>query len=256
MGREALKAMERGLKEALGIGSSGTKRFGGGLFSVEMSLKAQPARAVRRPFEDEVQRGIICPHCGLDHSVFGLAIWCADCGTDIFMTHVEAEYGVIHTMLGDVERRGELFGPRIAARDLENCLEDTVSIFEAVLKTFVRRHLRAKEMSEEDVHEFMTKRIRNVFQSPRRSVEVTKEYLGHGLFEGWSDDDLHALESIFEKRHPITHNLGVIDRKYLERAQQAEKEGRDIRVTRDEILQAIEQILSALHALHTKVFSS
>ena len=38
--------------------------------------------------QDALRRDMSCPHCGLDHAVFGLAVWCPDCGTDIFMTHV------------------------------------------------------------------------------------------------------------------------------------------------------------------------
>jgi len=43
-------------------------------------------------------------------------------------------------MLADIPRRRENLGRRIAAKDRKNCLEDTVSIFEAVLRALVRRY--------------------------------------------------------------------------------------------------------------------
>ncbi len=210
----------------------------------------------RQPFEDTVQRDVVCPHCGLDHAVFGLATWCPDCGRDIMMTHIEAEYAVVHTMLSDVERRGETFGPRITARDLENCLEDVVSIFEAVLKAFLVRHLRQKSEPEEDIQKLLDERIRNGFQNPERAAEIVRNRMSLELFEGIDPRLVKGLKTTFEKRHPITHNLGVVDRKYIERALQDESEGRDVRVTKGEILQAIEVCLSTLTSLHARLFLS
>jgi hypothetical protein len=137
--REAINGVEDMLKNALGLGSIGKRRFGGDLLSIEMSMQPTPKPPVRRPFEDEVRRDVVCPHCGLDQSVYGLATWCADCGVDIFLTHVEAEMNVVRSMLADIPRRRENLGRRIAAKDRENYLEDTVSIFEAVLRALVRR---------------------------------------------------------------------------------------------------------------------
>ncbi len=100
---------------------------------MEMTYKPGHPPSVRKPFEEEIQRDVVCPHCGLDHVVFGLATWCGDCGRDIFLTHVRAEYGVVQKMLGDVVRRQEELGPRVGARDIDNALEDVVSIYEATL---------------------------------------------------------------------------------------------------------------------------
>ena len=74
------------------------------------------------------------------------------------------------------------------------------------------------------------------------------------LFEGFSNENLEQLCSTFDKRHPITHNLGVIDRKYLENAFAAEREGREIRVTVDEIKEAMSISFNALSALHAQLF--
>jgi hypothetical protein len=253
--REAQKGIERVLAKGFGLGPSGRKRIGGGMFSMEISMKPGALPTVRRPYEDEVRRDVVCPHCSLDHAVFGIATWCPDCGEDIFMTHVAAEFNVVRTMLGDVARRKEQFGARIAAKDIENCLEDTVSIFEAVMKTFVGRFLRDSGKSEEEVSGAL-KKVGNAFQSPKRGAEKAKEYLDVELFGALDGKEAATLAAIFEKRHPITHNLGVVDRKYLERAQQAEQEGRDIRLTSEEILYAVELCEKTLKSLHGGVFPS
>lgn len=63
------------------------------------------------------------------------------------------------------------------------------------------------------------------------------------------------MAASFEKRHPVTHNLGVVDRKYLERAQAAEREGREVRVTNSEIDTLLTQVREALESVHTAIFS-
>lgn len=254
MMREAHQGIQNMMRDALGIGPSGRKKFGGGMLSIELTYKPGRPPHVRHPFEEDVQRDVICPHCGLDHAVFGLATWCPDCGRDIFMSHVEAEYGVVRAMLGDVERRREELGTRIGARDMENCLEDAVSIFEAVLKAFLMRYLSEGGQPEEGVHGILTKQVRNGFQNISRAAELVRNHMGRDLFDGVDASTVESLRNTFEKRHPITHNLGIIDRKYLERAMEAESEGKDIRVTKQEIEKALDTCSKVLGRLHSELF--
>lgn len=235
---EARKGVDRMIRDAFGIGSSGKKKLGGDFLSIELSYKPSTRPSVRRPLEEELRRDVICPHCTLDHSVYGLAIWCVDCGKDIFITHVEAELDVVRRMLADVDRRREQLGVRIAAKDLENCLEDTVSIFEAVLRALVRRHLATQGMPAESIHEVI-KKIGNAFQSVGRADQVLREKADLCLADCLSPEEMDKLTRIFEKRHPITHNLGVIDKKYLEKARSAEREGREVSITPEEVTEAL-----------------
>jgi len=251
--REAHDGIERMLKETLGLGTSGRKKIGGGLFSVEMSLKPSQKPMVRRPFEEEVRRDVICPHCGLDQSVYGLATWCSDCGKDIFLTHVEAELSVVKSMLADIKRRREALGNRVAAKDLENCLEDTVSIFEAVLKALVRRFMSNKGSSREDIDKFF-KKIGNAFQNIKKSEDVFHASLNVVLFDTLQKNDIDVFERIFEKRHPITHNLGVIDKKYIEKARTAEREGKEVLVSAQEVEQSVTFSLQTFQSLHKRMF--
>lgn len=220
--------------------------MGGGFISMEMSYREGSKPHIRRPFEEDVRRDVICPNCGLDHSVYGLATWCADCGEDIFLTHVEAEVAVIRVMLSDVERRRDQLGPRVATKDIENCLEDTVSIFEAVLRVLVRKHLMVSGKDADETEKFL-KKAGNAFQNLKRSEEIFQNEFDVPLLDCLSEEESRQLESAFDKRHPIVHNLGVVDRKYLERARSAEEEGK-------EILISVEDVEAAI-AASTKVFN-
>lgn len=251
--REVKEGASRMIRESLGLGSSGSRKFNGGLISIEMSLTESPRHSVRRPFEDEVRRDLICPHCGLDHAVYGLATWCPDCGQDIFLTHVEAEFSVVRSMLSDIERRRELLGVRIAAKDMENCLEDTVSILEAAQRALVRRYLINLGKSNEEADRFW-KKIGSGLQSLKRSAELYHSEFDILLLDCLSEDELDNLAHTLEKRHPITHNLGVIDRKYLERARSDDEEGKEVLVTLSELNIAIKTSMKVIASLHTKLF--
>lgn len=244
--REAQGAIDDMIKDALGLGPSRKRKMGGGFISIEMSYKPSTQRHVRRPYEDEVRRDVVCPHCTLDQTVFGLATWCSDCGKDIFLTHVSAEIAVTQSMLKDVGRREQDLGKRVAAKDLENCLEDAVSIFEASVKALVRRALTERGDDPASVDSQM-KKIGSSFQSTGRSREQLLKLFGYSP----SHLDLwERLSGCFEKRHPVTHNLGVVDKKYLERAQKAEREGREVRISESEVAALLEDIYSAISDIH------
>lgn len=245
--REASKGIDGMIKKSLGLGPSGRRKMGGGLVSVEMSYKPSRPRPIRMPAEDEVRRDVVCPHCTLDQTVFGLATWCADCGADIFLTHVDGELAVTRLMVGDIERRRESLGSRVAAKDLENCLEDVVSTFEAAAKAIARRALVGRELAAEEIEAEMRK-VGNAFQSVVRTKE---QLLRLFAFEPAPDPLWDRLAAAFEKRHPITHNLGVIDRRYLEKAQRAEHEGREVRITDAEIGALLDDVSEAVRSIYS-----
>lgn len=253
--REVQNGFDRMIKDTFELGPSGERTIGGGFLSLKISYKPGSRPPVWRPFEEVLRRDITCPKCTLEHAVFGIATWCPDCGSDIFLTHVSKEYQVVRLVLGDVDNRRERLGARVAARDLENALEDTVSIFEAVLRAMTRRHLKVA-LSIEETEEIMKKRIGNKYQSITLAADLAQQEFGIPLFSVLGSDELDTLKLVFEKRHPITHNLGIVDRKYLERVTSGEIEGRDVRVSAQDVSQAIDLCLKVLNDFYPKVFTS
>jgi hypothetical protein len=65
----------------------------------------------------------------------------------------------------------------------------------------------------------------------------------------------NELNIAFEKQHPITHNLGVVDRKYLERAQSGDHHGREVGITEAEVGSLLDQVLVALSTVHQRLFN-
>lgn len=116
------------------------------------------------------------------------------------------------------------------------------------------RYLNNKGFTDDAIDALLRKKIGNSFQSMVRTKKFFKNELDFIIFDGISQDSISSLEHIFEKRHPITHNLGVVDKKYLERVRTAEKEGREIRVTTNDIENAIKFSFDILRFIHGRLF--
>ncbi len=250
---QAAEGVERTMRKALGLGASGKKKIGGGMLSMEISMKPDRRPPVRRPWEEQLRRDLTCPRCTLEHAVYGLAVWCPDCGEDIFATHVEAEGQVIQAMLNDVDRRSNELGPRVAARDIENSLEDVVSLLEAAMKAIVRRKLLTNGHSPEEVDNTMKQRVRNRLQSFDGCVQVLGQLFALDLSPALTADAVRQFEHTAEKRHPITHNLGIVDRKYLEKVRTGEAEGRDVSLDEREVIAALDAALSLIRHAHSEL---
>lgn len=158
------------------------------------------------------------------------------------MTHIEAELAVTRLMLEDVGRRQDQLGKRVAAKDLENCLEDAVSIYEAATRAIVRRTMIIRGDSSELIEKSF-KKLGNAFQNIDRTQKELNALFGKSPL---NEEVSEKLKSAFEKRHPITHNLGVIDRKYMEQVRDLEQEGREVRLTRDEITEVLINVQLAI----------
>jgi hypothetical protein len=252
--REAQKGIDKLVRKSLGLGPSGRKKIAGGLLSIELNYKPAKLNPVPRPYEEELRRDVVCPVCTLEHAVFGLASWCADCGKDIFLTHVDKEFEVIESILAAVKDRRKHLGARIAARDIENSLEDTVSIFEAVLKHMTRRALTEAGKSQDEIHRISSTEIRNSYQSITRAQSTFEQYFGFPLFEDPESDQVGFIREAFEKRHPITHNLGVVDREYLKRVASGELEGRELKLSEEEVLETIRIAKATISAAYHRAF--
>lgn len=123
-----------------------------------------------------------------------------------------------------------------------------VSIFEASVKTIVRRAFTERGQSSDEIESHF-KKIGNSFQS----VERTKAQL-IGLFglDLGQEKLWDSLSASFKKRHPVTHNLGVVDRKYLQRGQEAEREGHEVHLAASEIHGLLMQVQEAVALIHAR----
>jgi len=149
-----------------------------------------------------------------------------------------------------MERREAELGVRVAAKDIENALEDIVSVFEAVLRIQVKRHLVDREVPSDGIDHIFKRKVGSKFQNVDIASKLIKDLTEADLFQELDSIKVQFLSETFQKLHPITHNLGIVDKKFLEQVMSGGLEGRDIRVTDAEIKEAIEISLDMLSKLH------
>jgi len=154
-------------------------------------------------------------------------------------------------MLLDIPRRRKELGPRVAAKDLENALEDAVSVFEAAVKALVRRAMGERGQTPEAIEDQMHK-LGNAFQNIAKTIKHLLDSFGFtpGIPDSW-----RRLDIAFKKRHPITHNLGVIDRKYLLQSGLHGRVGRELRIQAKEVETALQDVLAVVSDIHSLVRS-
>ena len=234
-----LTEVEKGIgdmfEDALDLDSGSHRRIGSDMFSMEMRLERKHRPPPLPPRDETLRRDVTCPECGLEHAVFGLATWCPDCGADIFLTHVRADLDVVRKMLDDIPSRKERLGGRVMARDTENALEDVVSIFEAVMKHTYQRTVAPEGLAKPE-------RVGNAFQNLNHA-EVLFRDVGIELFERHSPKLVEQMRHTFAKRNPITHSLGVVDRRFVDQGETA-KVGTEVNLTVEEVLTATEFVES------------
>lgn len=123
-----------------------------------------------------------------------------------------------------------------------------------MLKIITKKHLANIGISPNEIIKRFEK-IRNSYQNITSAGETFRTQTGLELFHNVSQDEVETLNRIFEKRHPLTHNLGVVDKKYLERVRTGEVEGREIRVTAQEVERAIQiskKIISSTYEINNQ----
>jgi rubredoxin len=192
-----------------------------------------PLPSVRHYAEKKLKRAVECDQCGTKYAVYGIAVFCPNCGEGNLGLHLQRSIETIKVLLSaklEIETEG---GKEAGYHLLGNCLEDCVSLFEGFLKVIYSQALQASLTPEQ-----RQKRLRglgNAFQNPTRAENIIKSDLGWSLFEGIEDPDRAFLELQFAKRNVITHNLSLVDERFLKQVSTWQSTGQDVEITPEEI---------------------
>ncbi len=102
----------------------------------------------------------------------------------------------------------------------------------------------------------MDRVIRNHFQNPATAADVFRRHAGAELFSDIGEADRTVLIEAFAKRHPITHNLGIVDRKYLECVQTGDLQGRDVRIGVPEVERTLDIVSAVLKGVYRRIYGT
>jgi hypothetical protein len=195
-------------------------------FQIKASVTS-PSNPKPRFGRRDLLRELLCDHCGRDYGVYAIALFCPDCGAPNLRLHFAREADLVRMQVNLAEAQGE-DGQELAYRLLGNAHEDVLTAFEAMLKT-VYLYGVAQPGSEAAPVKPVKNDFQNIEFAQRRFADLEID-----PFDALDADELSELKLNIQKRHIIGHNLGVIDAKFAEHADDA-RLGETVRLVGDDI---------------------
>lgn len=216
------------------------------MFSVSFSYKPGSLPSVRHYVEDKLKQKVICDNCNYNYAVYGISFHCPLCGEGNLLQHLNRSANIIKVLIEESERIGQEKGEEIGQKMIGNALEDVVTLFETFLKHIYQYHVKHKFSGEE--LENKIKNIRNNFQRLEGAENLYSKDLNFALLDKCNKEDKNFLHEQFLKRHVLTHNLGLVDKKYIEKAQIYEKQGVELDIKSNEVLRALDIVVNIVSA--------
>lgn len=197
---------------------SDAKRFNrrqskGGFISMSMKVSGGQKRTQPIPARaaEAMQLEITCEECSSRFAVIGSAYFCPACGhNSISRTFVDSlrkikskkdNISIIRSALIESVGKDEA---EITCRSIvESCIIDGVVAFQKYC---------------EGCYESFGKPPFNAFQRLKHGSELWESAIGEGYSDWLSSQELSALNVLFQKRHLLSHNEGMVDESYIKKS--------------------------------------
>jgi hypothetical protein len=212
---------------------------------IEVKLGALPEIASYQ--EESLRQNVVCPHCAASYAVYGLSFYCPYCGRGTILWHLEQNAQEIEKVLTIPNRLIDLLEPQGYQRLIENALEDVVSLWEGYLKAIYRYSIRQRFTPQQV--EQLERTINTTFQRIDGAVERYQRDLNIDLLAPLEPDQVDFLREQFQRRHILTHNLGLADERFQSRSIQNIRVGQEISVDAQDTLHSLHTVMQVLRAL-------
>jgi len=185
-------------------------------------------------WREDLLRNLSCNICGREYGVYGVALFCPDCGSKNLHVHFEREIELILQQIDLAEQVTESGNKELSYRILGNAHEDVLTAFETYQKVFYKFMVR-KRFPKDEADKMTSKQsISNRFQNIERGKELYKNLSVNNPFAILNETDLVHLKTNIEKRHIIGHNLSMVDESYSD-SENREKPGTTVDLLAEEI---------------------
>jgi len=213
-----------------------------GSFGIGMSLKVKegPRHPIHWYREKALETYVECSNCTLKYAVYGAFAFCPDCGEHNSLQILEKslEIAIKTLQLSEASSDND-----IKSRLIENALEDCVSSFDGFGRSLCTANAN-KSTNSKSIEKIS-------FQNLEAAARKTKEVFGLDLKSLLEDSEWNALIVGFQKRHLISHKMGIIDEEYLNKtADHTAILGRKISITAQEISLVGELIVKLAKAFY------
>lgn len=225
--RDLFRSIQDTFKKALKPSRSRTGSF--------LNIEFKPGRlpSVRHYIEEKLKREVACNKCGQKYAIYGIALHCPFCGGGHIIIHYERSKQIILSLLDSGDVILEKGGKEAFHHHLGNCLEDVVSLFEGFHKSLYSKAIRDRG-SREEAKEKISKMKTN-FQRLSGAEKFFRKDLSIEIFAPLTDSEREFLEELFLMRHVITHNLGLVDKKFQEKARSLQRRGEELEISKPDI---------------------
>lgn len=241
------------IQKMLGDVAKNFKSESNSAFSFEMSFEPGPLPNVRYYSEEKLKRKVTCDNCGFQYAIYGISVHCPFCGKGNLILHLNRNVDVTRVLIQESEKSQSEHGPDVAQRMVGNALEDVVGIFEGFLKNIYVYGIR-NSISKEDADK-KEERIRVTFQRLDGAQKLFLDDLKYDLFSKTSEEDRLFIEEQFLKRHVLTHNLGLVDEKYLEKAHNYLKQGSELEILPNDVSRTLDIVATVLRETSSQVIN-
>lgn len=228
--RQIMDAFHKDLKK-LEFDHKPTGSFGIG---ISMKVKEGPPRPIRYYREKNLETELICEGCTLRYSVYGVFAFCPDCGQHNSLQILDKNLELVLKML-DLAATAEA---DLASRLVENALEDCVSAFDGFGREICWLHAKVS-IDPEKVEKVS-------FQNLEGAKQNMSVLFKLDLSVGLTADEWKVAVRSFQKRHLLSHKMGVIDDEYIRKSGDTQAVvGRKVSIDAGEV-RALGQILGRL----------
>jgi len=191
---------------------------------ISMKVRRDPSLPIRYYREKQLETTVVCEHCTLRYAIYGVFAFCPDCGQHNSIQILEKNLDVVSKML-DMAAAGDV---EVAAKLVENALEDSISAFDGFGRELCRVHAaksadacRAEKVS---------------FQNLEGATRTVRDLFGVDLHAPLTAEEWKAALIGFQKRHLYAHRMGVVDEEYVQRTGDTSAVvGRKTRITAGEV---------------------
>jgi hypothetical protein len=211
-----------------------------GFLSISMEYKPGNIPNVRPYAEEKLKRTVQCDKCGNRYAVYGVSYKCPFCGEGNLLLHVRRSVEIIQSQLDAEQLVKQKAGEEAVYHLWGNCLEDAVSLFEGFLKSIYSKIVIKRYGKQEAEEKIMA--IKGSFQRLSDASKVFSRDLNIDILTPITEDELDFLNVLFNKRHVITHSLGLVDERFQSRISQWQRCGEELEMSRQDVLRGLNLI--------------
>lgn len=182
--------------------------------------------------EERLQQLNICKECKTEYDILGAYGFCPYCGEpNIFEVFNDNLKMLIKRANATVAQSEDVY-QNLWDEMLKNCVSEFESMSKAIRDQLVK--LPAIPQRRKDIEGLNFQRIKDAHLK-------LKAWFGIDIFTGLSHDNIDFILISFERRHLLTHSLGVVDQKYLDNTiDKSVRLNQKIKVSKEEALRIIE----------------